>query len=197
MEYAKQYINALKDGLDRIDLSKVEAIAEVLYQAWRNEKQIFILGNGGSATTASHFACDLGKGTLSNFYKPDQKRFKVMSLTDNVATMLAYGNDLSFDHIFSQQLKNLVKEGDVVIGITASGNSPNVVKALKVANDANATTIGMLGFDGGKAREMSDHFVIFEEKHYGRVEDFHLILEHLVCTFLKEKIEAEEERKSM
>jgi D-sedoheptulose 7-phosphate isomerase len=197
MQYAKQYIGALKDGLDNIDLKKIERIADVLYQAWRNDKQIFIFGNGGSATTASHFACDLGKGTLSNFYKPDQKRFRVMSLTDNIATMLAYGNDLSFDHIFSQQLKNLVREGDVVIGISASGNSKNVIKALKVANDASAITIGMLGFDGGKAKEMVDHHVLFEEKHYGRVEDFHLILEHLICTFLKEKIENEEKRKGL
>lgn len=197
MEYAGKYIQALKNGLDRIDLTKIERIAEVLYQAWRNDKQIFVFGNGGSATTASHFACDLGKGTLSKFYKPDQKRFRVMSLTDNVATMLAYANDLSFEDIFSQQLKNLVREGDVVIGISASGNSKNVIKALKVANDANAVTIGLLGFDGGKTKDMVDHYVLFEEKHYGRVEDFHLIFEHLICTFLKGKIENEEKRKAL
>jgi D-sedoheptulose 7-phosphate isomerase len=191
MDFAKNYIKQLKKGLDNIDLKKVNKIADVLYSAWKSDKQVFIFGNGGSATTASHFACDLGKGTLSNYYKPNQKRFKVTSLTDNVALMLAYSNDLSFDDIFSQQLKNLVKEGDVVIGLTASGNSKNVLKAFKVAQDANAITIGLLGFDGGKAKDMVDHYIIFEENHYGRVEDFHLILEHLICTFLKEKIDKE------
>ena len=188
IEFAKEYFENLKRGLDKLDVNKIWRIAEVLNFALKQDKQIFVFGNGGSASTASHFACDLGKGTLTKFYKPNQKRFKIISLNDNIATILAYGNDLSFDDIFSQQLKNVVNEGDVVIGITGSGNSKNVLKAFEVAKDIGATTIGFLGFDGGKAKDMVDHSIIFEEYHYGRVEDFHLILVHLICEYLRDKV---------
>ncbi|MDO8460543.1 MAG: SIS domain-containing protein [Nanoarchaeota archaeon] len=186
MEYVKDYFDKLKQGLDKIDTSKIDTISKIIYQAWRNNNQVFIVGNGGSAATASHMACDLGKGTLKNVYDEDLKRLKVMSLTDNVALMTAIGNDLGYDHIFSQPLKQLVKPGDVILLITASGNSPSILKAIEAANAKGAITIGLLGFDGGKAKTMLDHHIIYEENHYGRVEDFHLIFNHILTERLSE-----------
>lgn len=189
MYIIEEYFNKLKKGLDRLDRNKIKKIIDILYKAWEEERQIFILGNGGSASTASHFACDIGKGTLGRKYNDkDMKRFKAISLTDNVATITAYGNDLSFNDIFSQQLNNLVREGDVVIAITGSGNSPNILKAIEVAKRFKAITIGFLGFDGGKVKDLVDHPLIFNDDHYGRIEDAHLILEHLISSALYEKV---------
>lgn len=189
MYIIEEYFNKLKKGLDRLDRNKIKKIIDILYKAWEEERQIFILGNGGSASTASHFACDIGKGTLGRKYNDkDMKRFKAISLTDNVATITAYGNDLSFNDIFSQQLNNLVREGDVVIAITGSGNSPNILKAIEVAKRFKAVTVGFLGFDGGKVKDLVDHPLIFNDDHYGRIEDAHLILEHLISSALYEKV---------
>ncbi len=179
MEYIKDYFAKYLEGINKFDLNNMDAIINIIFNAWKNDNQLFILGNGGSAATASHMACDLGKGTLSNVHDSGLKRFKVISLTDNVSTITAIGNDIGYDHIFSQQLKNLVKPGDVVLLLTASGNSPNVLKAVEVANDKGAITIGLLGFDGGKLKNLVDHYILFEEKHYGRSEDFHLMFDHI------------------
>ncbi len=185
--YIDSYLDSLKKGLDSLDRGKIDKVVNVLFDAWEKGRQIFLIGNGGSASTASHFACDLGKGTLGRDYK-DEKRFKVISLVDNVAVLTAYGNDLSFEDIFVQQLRNLVKKDDIVIFITGSGNSENILQAIKLANQNKAVSIGFLGFDGGKAKSMLDHYIIFEDNHYGRVEDSHLILEHLICSMLSDKI---------
>jgi len=180
-EFSKTYFDQLKKTIDNLDLAKIQKITEVIFEAYKNNKQIFILGNGGSASTASHFACDLGKGTLKNIYNNKEKRFRVVSLTDNVATMTAFGNDLSFEDVFCQQLNNLVNKGDIVIGISASGNSANVIKAIQYAKDCGAKTIGFLGFKtGGKLRGLVDYEIIVQDNHYGRIEDIHLILEHLI-----------------
>ena len=189
MNIIKEYFYKLNEGLNNLDKNQINKIIDVLYNAWDKQKQIFILGNGGSASTASHFACDIGKGTLGrNYNDKSVKRFKVISLTDNVATITAYGNDLSFDDIFSQQLTNLVCEDDVVIAITGSGNSTNVIKALEVARQSKAITVAFLGFDGGKVKDMVDYPLIFEDNHYGRVEDAHLVLEHLISSVLCKRI---------
>ena len=187
--YIEDYFNKLEDGLNNLDKDEIENIVDLLFKAWKDGRQIFILGNGGSASTASHFACDLGKGTLGRHYN-SKKRFKVVSLTDNVATLTAYGNDLSFEEVFSQQLRNLVNSGDIVVVITGSGNSVNIIKAVEVAKEADAVVIGFLGFNGGKVKNLLDHFIIFKDEHYGRIEDCHLILEHLICSILREKVES-------
>ena len=126
MEFVKDYMKNLKNELDTLEIQKIVKVVDVLFDAWKDGKQVFIFGNGGSASTASHFACDLGKGTLQRVYDQNEKRFRVMSLTDNVAIMTAFANDLSYEDIFVQQLNNLVNPGDVVIGLTGSGNSPGV-----------------------------------------------------------------------
>lgn len=186
--FISEYFEELKKILSRVNKKDIEEITEIIHKAYLNERTIFILGNGGSASTASHFACDLGKGTLSKVYDINEKRFRVVSLTDNIATISAYANDLSFDDVFIQQLRNLVHKGDVVIAITGSGNSKNVVKAVKYARDCGAITIGLLGFDGGRVKKLLDRCVIIPSDHYGRIEDVHLILEHMITDYLRTKI---------
>lgn len=186
MDYVQNYFDRYMENLRKIDSSKVEGIVRTLYRAWQNDNRVFIVGNGGSASTASHMACDLGKGTLDNVYDSGIKRFQVISLTDNVATISAIGNDLGYENIFTQQLLNVGKPGDVLLIITGSGNSTNVIKAAEAANSLGMTTIGLLGFDGGKIRKVLDDYIIFEESHYGRVEDFHLMLNHIITERLSQ-----------
>lgn len=184
MEFIKDYFTELKNTLDWLEGKEIKSVVDVLYQAYLSEKQVFIIGNGGSASTASHFACDLGKGTLQRIYDNNEKRFKVISLTDNMALITALGNDLSYDDIFSQQLKNLIAPGDVLIAITGSGNSKNIIKAIELASQHGAITVGFVGFDGGKLKEKVKYCIHVKSSHYGRIEDVHLILEHLICSYL-------------
>lgn len=181
----RNYLNELKTALDNIKPSDIEKVAEVLLQAYKNDKTVFIFGNGGSAATASHMACDLGKGTLKNVYDQSEKRLKVISLTDNIASMTAFANDLSFDDMFVQQLNNLVRSGDVVIGISGSGNTPNIIKALMYAKKQGAVTVGLLGYHkGGKAKSFVDYDITVDSDNYGVIEDVHLTLEHVLTTCL-------------
>lgn len=193
-EFSKNYFRETNKIIAQLDLEKIQKMAEVIYDAYKNNKQIFIMGNGGSASTASHFACDLGKGTLENVYSDNEKRFRVISLTDNVATLMAFGNDLSFEDVFYQQLRNLVNKGDVVIGISASGNSTNVIKAIQYAKKCGAKTVGFLGFKtGGKLHDLVDYEITVQDNHYGRVEDVHLALQHLITSYLAEMKKQEPE----
>jgi len=193
---AQKYLTELKETANKISVKDIQKIAEVLLEAYRKDKQVFILGNGGSASTSSHLACDLGKGTLKNVYNQREKRFRVISLTDNVATMTAFANDLSYDDMFVQQLHNLVRPGDVVIGISGSGNTPNVIKALIYAKGQGAITIGLLGYQtGGKAKELVDHNITIKSNNYGVIEDLHLALDHILTTclsYMKEHADSEE-----
>lgn len=188
MDVIEGYFSKLKKGLDSLNRETIKKIIKVLFDAYREDNQIFIFGNGGSASTASHFACDIGKGTVVRNYERNFKRFKVISLSDNIALITAYGNDLSFDDIFSQQLNNLLKKDDVVIALTGSGNSTNIIKAVKTAKELGAKTIGFLGFDGGKVKDLVDYPLVFKDDHYGRIEDSHLILEHLISSILCDMI---------
>lgn len=192
-QVARKYLDELKEAAEKIRVEDVQKIAEILLAAYRQDRQVFILGNGGSAATASHMACDLGKGTLANVYNPKERRFRVISLTDNVATMTAFANDLSYDDMFVQQLHNLVRRGDVVIGISGSGNTPNVIKALMHAKEQGATTIGLLGYKtGGKAKQFVDYYITIQSDSYGVIEDLHMVLDHLLTTclsYMKEHID--------
>ncbi|MBI2143990.1 SIS domain-containing protein [Candidatus Woesearchaeota archaeon] len=188
VEFVKNYIAELKKEIDTINPEDVTRVVDILFDAWKNDRQVFIFGNGGSAATSSHFACDIAKGTLQRVYDHAEKRFRVSSLTDNVATMTAYANDLSYDDVFSQQLCHYVQKGDVVIAITGSGNSKNVINAVELAKKFGAVTIAFLGFDGGKLKAIADHVVHVKSNHYGRVEDCHDMLHHLVTYYLQKKI---------
>jgi D-sedoheptulose 7-phosphate isomerase len=185
--FAEQYIGELKETLDEISQENVQTIVDVIYDAYRNNKQVFIMGNGGSASISSHFACDLGKGTIME----GKSRFRVMSLNDNIALITALSNDFGYDCVFKEQLINLVSEGDIVIAITGSGNSPNILEAMRYAESRHATTIGLIGFGGGKLKEMVDYEITVNNHNYGQVEDVHLILEHMICQFFKYRFERE------
>jgi len=187
--FFQEYIKKLKTNLTQIDTQKFKEFVDILLRAREENKQIFILGNGGSAATSSHFACDLGKGTITDFEK--QKRFRVISITDNISTISAIGNDLSYDDIFIEQIKNLLNPGDIVIGISASGNSTNVIKALEYANNLGAFTAGLIGFSGGKMKNIVDFSIISKEENYGIAEDIHLIIVHMVTQYIKEIISKE------
>lgn len=170
----ERYFRELTGAISQIPVRKVERLVQVIYDAYCNGKQVFILGNGGSASTASHFCCDLGKGAVVD----GKPRLRVMSLNDNMALLSAYANDCGYESVFVEQMKNLIQEGDVVICITASGNSPNVIRAIEFANEAGTTTIGLLGFGGGEARELVTEHVTIDNRNYGQVEDVHMFLAH-------------------
>lgn len=187
----RDYVKELMKVLNTMDYEKIEKISEVLFTAYRGDKTIYIIGNGGSAATASHFACDLGKGTLGREYSSNLKRFRVQALTDSVELITAYGNDFDYNEIFSQQLRNLLQPGDVLISLTGSGNSENIIRAIDVANNIGAINVGFLGFDGGKAIGKVDHYILVESYNYGVVEDVHLMLEHMICQAFQERIKKE------
>jgi len=185
-DYTKEYLSQLNKTSDLISPDEVEKIAQVIFQAYKNNKQIFVIGNGGSAANASHLATDLGKSTVSDFSDLNEKRYKVISLTDNVPYITAYANDLSYDKIFSQQLRNLANEGDVLVAFTGSGNSKNIVKALEMGRDLKTINIGLLGFDGGKCKDLCEHKIIVQSDNYGIIEDIHCSLLHIIYMRLKE-----------
>jgi len=181
--FGREYLEKLNAGLAGLDMKSFEAIVGVLAEARRNGRFVFVLGNGGSAATASHFVNDLNK--LASMGKAG--KFKAIGLADNVSLLTAWANDTSYDEVFARQLDNLLSPKDVVVVITASGNSPNAIKAIEFARERGATTIGFLGFTGGKAKEMTDHHRLFAERHYGRVEDAQTIMGHLVANCLAEQ----------
>jgi D-sedoheptulose 7-phosphate isomerase len=187
MKFAQEYLDRLIEGIKKVPLERYEVVANVILEAYDHERQVLIFGNGGSAAIASHMACDLGKGTLSNVYDHEERRFRVISLTDNMATFSALANDVGYEHVFSQQLRNLVQPMDVVIGISGSGNSANVINAFLLARQLGAITIGFVGFDGGKMTHFCDYVLHFEEKNWQRCEDAHLIFQHLITSYIAEK----------
>ena len=190
-EPAEKHIREFKNALDSLNMESLNKIIELLLTAYRENKQVFIMGNGGSAALASHFACDLSKGTLQNPYDEEEKRFRVISLTDNTPLMTAYSNDLNYEHVFSQQLKNLICQGDIVIAISSSGNSKNVINAVNLAKRNKAITIGFIGFGGGKLKEAADFEILVDSHNYGIVEDSHSAVNHIICSILKEKLKVE------
>jgi D-sedoheptulose 7-phosphate isomerase len=181
-EYAGRYALYLGSLLADLDCEAIGRVGQVLEDARRSNRTIFILGNGGSASTASHLANDLGLGPRHR----GGKAYRAISLTDNVAFLTAAGNDIGYDLIFTEQLKTLLQRGDVVIAISASGNSPNVLRAVEYANKRGAFTIGLIGFDGGALKKLANDCIHIATPHgdYGPVEDVHLILGHLVTSYL-------------
>ena len=182
MKAVKNYISTFKAVLDSLDVAQIERVIEVLHKARLERRLIFIMGNGGSASTASHFVCDLAKNTRLT----DLPHFRVIGLADNMAILSAYANDEGFENVFAHQLATLVKAGDVVIGISTSGKSQNVLKAVELANQAGAVTIGFTGFDAGMLGTMVDHHIHVPSDCIEQVEDMHLVLEHLITKSLRE-----------
>lgn len=180
-QYADGYLRYLASVFDRIDREAVAAFVEVLLDARRREARIFFIGNGGSAATASHWVNDLTRWR--------DRPFRAISLTENVAVMTAYANDYGYDEVFIRQLQTLMAPEDVVVAISASGNSPNVLLAIEYANAHGAITVGLTGFDGGRLREMASISVHAPTNNgeYGPAEDVHMVLDHLVTSYLEHR----------
>ncbi len=185
-QFTDSYLRGLVECHQEISREKLEHIVELLMDAYRHGRKFFILGNGGSASTASHMACDFGKGTVI----PGKPRLRVISLSDNMALLSAWANDASYEVVFKEQLENLLEPGDVVLGISASGNSPNVLRAMEYAKQHGAVTIAFVGFGGGKLKGLVDVDITVSSKNYGQVEDLHLTLNHIVSQYLKERFRA-------
>jgi len=181
-DYGLKYFEELKDTLDKIDLKVLDLINELLFQALEAGKQIFTMGNGGSGSTASHLVCDLNKGVSEN----SRYRFKATCLNDNVSTILAYANDVSYSDVFVEQLKNFLKPEDVVIAFSGSGNSENVLKAIDYANDNRGITVGFCGFDGGELAKIVRYPLVVPINDMQKCEDVHLILGHLIMQRMNE-----------
>lgn len=181
-ENVEAYFATLKQTLDRLDREQVRSFLELLLRAREEGKTIFIMGNGGSAATASHFVCDFNKG-LS---QPGRKRFKVICLNDNIPSMMAYANDQSYEDIFVEQLKNFFQPGDVVVGISGSGNSMNVVKAIAWANEHGARTACLVGYDGGRLKQITMQCIHANVNDMQITEDVHMILNHMGMKIVKE-----------
>lgn len=182
--FARGYLEEVSSSVAKLPLAQIAAFAATVERAYLDDRQVFVIGNGGSASTASHMACDLAK----NIYPAAGaavRRFRVLSLTDNVALITALANDCGYDRVFAEQLSYYVRPDDLVIAISASGNSPNILEGLAAARAAGARTAALLGFDGGRARELADVAVVVDSRDYGHVEDAHLVVNHLVTAWLR------------
>lgn len=182
MNIINSYIADLHQILDDLPINKIEKVISILHQARLENKQIFIMGNGGSASTATHFVCDLAKNTR----KEGWPHFRVIGLADNMASFSAYANDEGYENVFARQLEGFVQPDDVVIAISTSGNSPNVVRAVELACEKGAQTVGFTGFGGGLLGGMVDVNVLVRSECIERVEDVHLMLEHMICMALRQ-----------
>jgi D-sedoheptulose 7-phosphate isomerase len=184
MKDVNDYFRNLSSTIQRLPFATIEQIAEALLTAYQRDQTIYTFGNGGSAALASHFACDLGKGTVNG----SGKRFRVFALTDNVPVMTAWANDSHYEDIFAEQLTNLVREGDVALAISGSGNSPNVLKALAVARDSGAVTVGLTGYKGGRLKVLCDLCLVVPSENMQIIEDMHLCVAHALFTVIKQKV---------
>jgi len=193
--FIESYLEDMKEVVDKLSVDKIDRIIELLFSAWEEGRTIFVMGNGGSASTATHFACDLSKRTIVD----GKKRFKVICLNDNIPLMSALINDNGFDNLFSEQLKNLIQEKDFLVTFSVHGGSgkdkaglwsQNLLKAMLLAKEEyQATLIGFSGFDGGVMSKIADQCLVIPANSTPQVESFHLAMEHLICNCLRKKIE--------
>lgn len=176
MNFPAQYKTEVLKAIETVDLARVNQAIELFKDARAAGRHIFVCGNGGSASTASHFACDIVKGASYN----RGQRFRIMALTDQIATLTAYANDVSYDCVFVEQLRNFAQPGDLVMCISGSGNSPNVIRAMEYANSIGCKTLALTGRDGGKLGPLAQLNIQVEAPHMGRIEDAHMIVCHMI-----------------
>jgi len=171
-------------ALQRLPFAMIDQLTDLLWEAYLGHRAVYLFGNGGSAALASHCACDLGKGTVTG----DQRRFRVLALTDNVPLMTAWANDADYENIFGEQLRSFLQEGDVAFAISGSGNSPNVLHGLRVASEMGALTVGLTGFSGGKMKPLCKVCVIVPSENMQVIEDAHLAIAHSLFSLLRARI---------
>jgi D-sedoheptulose 7-phosphate isomerase len=179
MTFPQAYKADVLEAIETVNLDDVGTAIDALRQARDEDRRIFVCGNGGSASTASHFVCDMVKGAS---YKRS-KRFRIMALTDSLPTITAYSNDVSYECVFVEQLKNFAEPGDVLMAISGSGNSPNVLRAVEYANSIGCLTIALSGRDGGKLGPLARLNIQASNPHMGRIEDVHMIVAHMICYY--------------
>jgi D-sedoheptulose 7-phosphate isomerase len=184
-DFVQDYINEHRIALESIPVEEVNKVIATFREALVEDRQIFVFGNGGSAANASHFITDLGKGSSYKTFR----RFRCLSLNDNVSWISAIGNDYSYDDIFLRQLQNYARSGDIVFTMSVSGNSPNLVKAVEWCNQNNIHVIALVGAKRGKLAEIADESIVVNSTHYGRVEDCHMHICHMICYAFMEDTE--------
>ncbi len=176
------FLVELSTALAELDEAAVDRVVDLLVEAHRAGRAVLIMGNGGSAATASHFACDLQAAARNG------KRLRVSSLNDNMPLLTALANDLGYENVFSEQIASNAAQGDIVIVLSASGDSENIIRAIRAASDHGAVTVGILGFGGGRARDLLDHSIVLGSRKFGIVESVHNALEHLVADGFRRRI---------
>lgn len=184
----KNYLEDFQQLLTQVDEKEVQNLIDAVTDAYVRDQFIYIIGNGGSGANASHMCEDLGKGTLTDF--DNQKRLKVLSLTDNTPYILAWANDTNYDRVFVEQLKNFAQPGSLLIAISGSGNSPNIIKAVEYANENGIKTFGITGYDGGKLREIAQQNLHVPSFNMGAVESVHLVIFHYILDTLKARFQS-------
>jgi D-sedoheptulose 7-phosphate isomerase len=184
------FMDRVAEELKRLDAKMVRALSDAIYECYEHRRTVFVIGNGGSGSNASHFCEDLGKGTLrrEDFDNDSKKRLRVLSLTDNTPYILAWGNDEGFDRVFLEQLKNLANPGDLLVAISGSGNSPNILRAVEWANKNGLKTFGCTGFGGGKLRPLAQQCLHVDLDDMGIVESLHLTAFHWVVDHMYKRI---------
>jgi D-sedoheptulose 7-phosphate isomerase len=188
---SQSYFACLTHTVRKLPFETIDRVCDLLLDAHENGRMIYLFGNGGSAALASHFACDLGKGTING----SKKRFRVLALTDNVPLMTAWANDSGYEDIFAEQLANFVRKDDVAFAISGSGNSKNVLNALKLAREAGATTVGLAGYQGGWMKELCDICMVVPSDNMQIIEDLHLCVAHALFSAVRRKLPAEDRSK--
>lgn len=183
MSFPERYKSEVLKSLETIDLEKVGQAIEVLARARDENRHIFVCGNGGSASTASHFVCDMVKGASFN----RGARFRMMALNDSLPTLTAYSNDVHYECVFVEQLKNFAEPGDVVMAISGSGNSPNVLRAIEYGNSIGCRTIALTGRDGGQLGPMAELNIQVAHPHMGHIEDGHVVVMHMICYYFMDE----------
>ena len=181
---AKDYLLAVQGVLARLDHAIVDRMVDVIWRGYEQGRTLFLFGNGGSAALASHFACDIGKGTIAG----KRRRLKSVALTDNVALITAWANDKAYDAIFAEQLESLTDKGDIVLAISGSGNSPNVIRGLEAARRLGAETLVLTGFEGGRAKALADLCLVVPSDSMQLIEDAHLCATHAIFLAIRQRM---------
>ena len=189
-DFARGYVRAVTTALEGLNLATVARMVDLIWTAYQDDVQIFFVGNGGSAATCSHLATDLAKGALGLRGDAPVRPVQAQSLTDNMAVITAWANDVGFDHVFVGQLQTHLRRGDVVVALSASGNSPNILAAVRFARETGAKTVGLSGFGGGDLNALVDLGLVVNSNHYGVVEDVHLQIAHIISFCFRQRIAA-------
>jgi D-sedoheptulose 7-phosphate isomerase len=188
MSYAQWYLSTVADLANKVSTEQVQKVVDLLIDAYENGQRIFLFGNGGSASTASHIACDLQKSVGALVKKP----FKALAVCDSIPIMTAWGNDTEYANIFAPQIATWAQPGDVVLAFSGSGNSPNVIRAVETAKELGAKTVGFAGYKGGKLKETAGFCIVVDCDNMQQIEDLHLVLGHLIFSMVRDTLTARE-----